>query len=188
MTPPIKITDLLSAVHNGDRHADEELMPLVYSHLRQIAGRQCAGEWRHRTLRPTDLLHETYLRLIKPGTGPWQSRWHFFAVAARAMRQVLVDHARAQNAQSRGGGLKRIDLDHAIVCAPNDLCRILAVDQALKRLAKLSRRQTRIVELRYFGGLSLQETASALGISVAVVKSDWTLAKAWLRRELRSVR
>ena len=188
MTTQDPITDLLASLHRGNQEAGQTLMPVVYAHLRQIAERHCAGEWRYRTLRPSDLLHETYLKLIKPGTGPWHSRSHFFSVASRAMREVLVDYARTRSAQKRGGGFKRLDLDHLAVSTQNELSCVLALDQALKRLAKLSRRQSRVVELRFFGGLSLQETAAALGTSVTGVKRDWVLAKAYLRRHLQSLR
>jgi RNA polymerase sigma-70 factor, ECF subfamily len=184
MTASDKITALLGELHNGNDRATAELMPLVYSRLRQIAARHLAGERRHHTWCPTDLLHETYLRLIKPGTGPWRSRAHFFGVASRATRQVLVDYARARNAARREGRLLRVELNRLAVCDPASTTEFLEFHEALGRLEDLDRRQSRIVELRYFAGLTVKETAEVLRVSVATVKADWALAKAWLQREL----
>lgn len=178
------ITALLSELHQGGQDAARVLMPLVYAQLHEIASALFARERAGHTLQPTDILHETYLRLIKPGTGPWTSRQHFFAIASRAMRQILVDHARAHGAIKRGGRLRRIDLEKVIVVAPRGSGWILDLDDALKRLAKLSRRQSRIVELRFFGGLTVREVATVLGVGATTVKEDWMLAKAWLQREL----
>jgi RNA polymerase sigma factor (TIGR02999 family) len=162
-------------------------MALVHAELRRIAAAQFSHERPGHTLQPSDLIQETYIRLIKPGTRPWNSRAHFFGVAARAMRQILVDYARAHNAKKRVGSLKRVDLDKALVYAFEKSREILELDEALKQLARLSQRQSRVVELRYFGGLSVQESAEVLGVGVSTVKADWALAKAWLERELKKV-
>jgi RNA polymerase sigma-70 factor (ECF subfamily) len=181
--PAKNITAHLADLHRGEDEASAQLMPLVYSQLRRIAAFHFKHEKPGHTLQPTAVLHETYLRLVKPGTGPWKSRRHFFAVASRAMRQILVDHARARAAEKRGGLFARVDFDEVIVYEP-DRRNILALNDALDRLEALHRRQGRIVELRFFAGLTVKETAEVLGVSVDTVKTDWALAKAWLQREL----
>jgi RNA polymerase sigma factor (TIGR02999 family) len=185
MTPLPQITALLSELHDGEPDAASRLMPLVHAELRRIAAVQFAHERPGHTLQPTELIQETYIRLIKPGTGPWNSRAHFFGVAARVMRQILVDYARAHNAKKRAGLLKRVDLDKALVYSFEKSKEILDLDVALNRLAQLSLRQSRVVELRYFGGLAVREAAEVLGIGISTVKADWALAKAWLERELK---
>jgi RNA polymerase sigma factor (TIGR02999 family) len=160
-------------------------MPLIYSRLRRIAGSHFKSEKPGHTLQPTALVHELYLRIVKPGTGPWADREHFFAIAARAMRQILVEHARARAAQKRPSSLERIDLDKALAYAPEKPAEVLALDEALTKLERLEPRKGRVVELRFFGGLSITETATVLGVSPGTVKADWNLAKAWLRRELK---
>lgn len=187
MTPSQEITALLSELHDGRPDAASRLMPFVHGELRRIAATQFARERPSHTLQPTELIQETYIRLIQPGTGPWNSRAHFFGVAARAMRQILVDYARAHNAKKRVGSLKRVDLDKALVYAFEKSREVLDLDEALNRLAQLSRRQSRVVELRYFGGLSVKESAEVLGVGLSTVKADWALAKAWLERELKKV-
>jgi RNA polymerase sigma-70 factor (ECF subfamily) len=181
--PAKSITAHLADLHRGDDEASAQLMPLVYSRLRRIAASHFKHERPGHTLQPTAVLHETYLRLVKPGTGPWKSRLHFFGVASRAMRQILVDHARARATEKRGGLFARVDFDEVIVYEP-DRRNILALNDALDRLEALHRRQGRIVELRFFAGLTVKETAEVLGVSVDTVKTDWALAKAWLQREL----
>jgi len=180
------ITAILSDLHEGRRGADTELMPLVYRRLRRIAARHFAGERPGHTLGPTDLVHETYLRLIRPGTGPWENRNHFYAVASRAMRRILVDYARVHRAQKRDGELARLDWERLLAHAPEPPGFLLDLDRALQRLARLSPRQSRVVELRFFAGLTIQETAEVLGLGVTVVKQDWALARSWLQRELRT--
>ena len=182
-----------TALPREERHpscpeATSDLLPLLYGELRRIAATLFRRERAGHTLRPTEVVHEAYFRLIKPGKGRWKSRHHFLGVAARAMREVLVDYARAHGAQKRGSTLIRVDWDDAIIYSTEQPGLILAVDEALTRLAKLSRRQSRIVELRVFGGLSVREIAAVLRIGVTAVKEDWALAKAWLQRELEGCR
>ncbi len=179
------ITALLSDLHEGKQGAETELMPLVYRRLRRIAARRFAGERPGHTLGPTDLVQETYLRLLKPGTGPWKNRNHFYAVASQAMRQILVDYARAHRAQKRDAKLAQRDWGRLFAQAPAPPGFLLDLDRALQRLARLSPRQSRVVELRFFAGLTIQETAEVLRLGVTVVKQDWALARSWLQRELR---
>jgi RNA polymerase sigma factor (TIGR02999 family) len=161
-----------------------ELFPLVYAELRRIAAREMRRERPGRTLQTTALVHEAYLRLLKDASLSFESRAHFLGIAARAMREILIEHARGRGARKRGGGAVRLTLDElsAPVAAPS--VDVLALDEALQRLARLDERHARVVELRYFGGLSVEETAAALDLSPATVKRAWTLARAWLYREL----
>ena len=179
------ITALLTELHLGDEDASARLMPLIYARLRRIAGFHFKSERPGHMLQPTALVHEVYLRMVKPGTGPWKDREHFFAIAARAMRQILIEHARASGAGKRGGSLERVNFDKALAYAPEKPSEFLALDEALCRLEALQPRQSRVVELRFFGGLSIKETAKVLGVSPGTVKTDWALAKAWLQRELK---
>ena len=174
---PEAVTRLLQAWCSGDLRARDELMPLVYAELRRRAAAHLTRERPGHTLRPTDLLHEAYLRLCAQNAG-FKNRDHFFGVASRLMRRILVDHARARSAAKRGRGL-RVTLadDVAAASAPMEL---LDLDAALDELASLDEREARVVELRYFGGLTLQETARVLGVSLATAKNDWAHAKAWL--------
>jgi len=174
---PQAVTRLLHAWSSGDLRARDELMPLVYAELRRRAAAHLKRERPGHTLRPTDLLHEAYLRLCAQNAG-FKNRDHFFGVASRLMRRILVDHARARSAAKRGRGL-RVTLadDVAAASAPMEL---LDLDAALDELASLDEREARVVELRYFGGLTLQETARVLGVSLATAKNDWAHAKAWL--------
>ena len=169
----------------GDREALDRIMPLIYDELRRIAGRHFRRERPDNTLQPTALVNEVYLRLVDQRGMNWQSRAHFFGIAARLMRQVLVDRARARNAAKRGGGDYEMDLSH-ISDVPDESRRLdlLALDRALDGLASFDIQQGRVVELKFFGGLSIEETAEVMGISVATVKREWALAKAWLFREL----
>jgi RNA polymerase sigma factor (TIGR02999 family) len=178
------VTDLLRAWSQGDRGAGEALFPLVYADLRRRASRCLRGERRGHTLEPTALVHEAFLRLVDQRRASWQNRAQFFAVAARMMRRVLVDHARGRKAARRGGTWCRVDLDEGAVAAgPRDL-DVAALDEALDELGALDERQARIVEVRFFGGLSIEATAEALGLSVKTVKSDWRMARAFLHSRL----
>jgi RNA polymerase sigma-70 factor, ECF subfamily len=181
---PGEVTRLLHAWGEGDASARDRLMPLVYQELRRRAAGQLRRERPGHTLRPTDLVHETYLRLCAQNAA-WQNREQLFAVASRLMRRILVDHARMRASRKRGGGL-RITLveDHA-VAAPVEP-DLLDVDAALEELAALDERQATLVELRFFGGLGIEEAAHALGISVATANRDWAMAKSWLYRRLKA--
>jgi RNA polymerase sigma factor (TIGR02999 family) len=184
-TPSDDITGLLHAIAGGDRGAEDQLIPLVYGELRRIAAGQMRYEGRAHTLQATALVHEAYLRLAKPGAGGWQNRAHFFAVAARVMRRLLVDAARARNADKRGGGAIAVPdgLDFIAVEA-GDPEEMIAIDRALTRLAEMDARQARIVELRFFAGMTVEEIAELLGISSRTVKREWRMARAWLFGEL----
>ncbi|HEX6738413.1 MAG TPA: ECF-type sigma factor [Vicinamibacteria bacterium] len=180
-SPPENVTALLRAWAGGDREAGERLLPLVYRELRQQASRHLRRERRDHTLPTTALVHEAYLRLVG-NPAPWESRAHFFGVAARVMRQVLVDHARRRRAAKRGGGWTRVSIDGAAPLAGERGMDFVLLDRALEELAMLDAGKARLVELRFFGGLSLEETAKALGVSAATVTREWRLARAWLRR------
>lgn len=168
----------------GSQAAFDELFPLVYAELRRIAAREMRHERPGRTLQTTALVHEAYLRLLKDASLSFENRSHFLGIAARAMREILIEHARARSARKRGGGAVRITLDDLTAPVPSPPVDVIALDEALARLARLDQRHARVVELRYFGGLSVEETAAALGLSPATVKRAWTLARAWLFREL----
>jgi RNA polymerase sigma factor (TIGR02999 family) len=181
---PGEITRLLNEVRNGDRAAEAKLLPLVYRDLHRRAANFMRGERADHTLQPTALVHEAYLRLADHRRVSWQNRSHFFAIAAGVMRKVLIDYARRNGAKKRGGAYGSISLDECVVFSPQKSSEIIALDEALNRLAQLDPRQSRIVELRYFGGLSLEETAAAVGLSTRQVEREWTIAKAWLHGEL----
>jgi RNA polymerase sigma factor (TIGR02999 family) len=181
---PTDVTQLLLDWNAGDQGALAELMPLVYAELRQIAARQLRRERRDHTLQPTALVHEAWMRLVHTERLTWQNRAHFLGVAAELMRRVLVDHARRRGAGIRGGGETRLSLDEAIGAAQPREVNLLALDDALTSLATLDPRQSRIVELKYFGGLEIEEIAEVVGISPATVKRDWQWARAWLQREI----
>ena len=170
---------------DGVRADAGELFPLVYAELRRIAAREMRRERPGRTLQTTALVHEAYLRLLKDTSLSFENRAHFLGIAARAMREILIEHARGRAARKRGGGAVRLTLDDlaAPVAAPS--VDVLALDEALERLARFDERHARVVELRYFGGLSVEETAAAMDLSPATVKRAWTLARAWLFRELK---
>jgi RNA polymerase sigma factor (TIGR02999 family) len=188
MTDPDDITALLVAWRQGDQASLGKLISLVYQELRSLAGRYMRREADDHTLQTTALVHEAYLRLAGEQGRNWQDRAHFFGVAANIMRNLLVDHARAGRRAKRGGGSLHLMLDEArVLTAPNPDV-LLALDEALTRLAELDARASRVVELRYFAGLSLKEAAIVLGISEKTVKRDWSLAKTWLRAELRAKR
>lgn len=183
MAPEEKpVTKLLEEWSAGSREALDQLMPLVYDQLRRLASRCLASERPGHTLRATALVNEAYLRLVDSGMD-FNNRVHFFAVAARLLRQILVDHARAQKRQKRGAGAQNLTLDEAILVAPSQP-GLVELDDALQRLAAVDRRKSEVVELLYFGGLTYDETAAALGISAATVHRDLRLAKAWLFTEL----
>jgi len=178
------VTDLLIQVREGAPEAMDRLFSLVYAQLRRIAHRQLQGERPGHTLGTTGLVHEAYLKLVDQSRIDWRGRGHFFAMAARAMRQILVDYARRYQTQRRGGGLQRVELtDGSAVDEQADL--VLAVHEALGRLAGVSERLSRVVECRYFAGLTEEETAVALGVTARTVERDWVKAKGWLYQELR---
>jgi RNA polymerase sigma factor (TIGR02999 family) len=182
--PPGAFTRLLADARGGSQPAFDELFPLVYAELRRIAGREMRHEKPGRTLQTTALVHEAYLRLLKDASLSFESRAHFLGIAARAMREILIERARARAARKRGGAAVRVTLDDALAPEPAPSIDVLALDEALRRLASLDGRHARVVELRYFGGLSVEETAAAMDLSPATVKRAWTLARAWLYREL----
>jgi RNA polymerase sigma factor (TIGR02999 family) len=178
------VTELLVAFGHGQAGAADDLIPIVYDALRAIAHNFIAGEQESRTLATTSLVHETYLKLVDQKLQNLESRNHFFAIAAQAMRRILVDAARRRRAAKRGGGVSATPLDSTDVPLVDSHEDILGVDEALKRLEQFDLRQARIVECRYYAGFTIEETASILGVSTATVKREWTIAKAWLRREL----
>ncbi len=180
---PQEITRLLVEIRQGNRAAESKLMPLVYQELRKLARRYMRLERRDHTLQATALVHEAYVRLVDQREVSWQNRAHFLAVAAQIMRRILVDHARAHQAAKRGGTERRISLD-TMVFTEEKATDILVLDEALTRLSERDRRQCRIVELRFFGGLTEEEAAEALGISVRTAKRDWRIAKAWLYHQV----
>jgi RNA polymerase sigma factor (TIGR02999 family) len=184
--PAADVTGLLLAWGRGDRSAADRLVPAVYEELRRQAERAMRREGSEHTLQATALVHESYLRLVDQRRVEWRNRAHFFAIAATVMRRILVDHARARLTAKRGGGVAPITLAGAEHGGPQetDDVDLLALHEALERLAALDPDQARLVELRYFGGLTIEETAAALDVSPATVKREWALARAWLRREL----
>ncbi|HEY7636381.1 MAG TPA: sigma-70 family RNA polymerase sigma factor [Gemmatimonadales bacterium] len=179
---PSDVTRLLLEVSNGRAGAVDQLFPLVYAELRQLAARLLRGERKDHTLQPTALVHEAYLRLVDQRVGTWENRAHFLGVAAQAMRRILLDHARRRRAVKRDGGRVTLDEELAEVTGPS--VDLLEVDAALERLAQLDARQSRVVELRFFGGLNVEETAAVLGVAPVTVKRDWAVARAWLHRAL----
>jgi RNA polymerase sigma factor (TIGR02999 family) len=186
-TPSSDVTQLLVAWGAGDQAAGERLLPAVYAELRRQAARAMRRESSEHTLQATALVHEAYLRLVDQRRVVWRNRAHFFGVAAQVMRRILVDHARGRHAAKRGGAFRQVtvgDADVAVTPAADHGVDVLALHEALERLASLDPDQARLVELRYFGGLSIEETAEALGVSPATVKREWAIARAWLRREL----
>jgi len=186
MTPEAgDITQLLAEARAGDRDAEARLLPLVYDQLKRLAASYMRRERADHTLQPTALVHEAYLQLAGIRDVAWQSRLHFFSVASQTMRRLLVDHARAHCAEKRGGKRQKISLDQVPVLTDEHCEEILDLDAALHRLAARDERLCRVVELRYFAGLSVEEVAAALEISVRTVKRDWSVARAWLHGELR---
>jgi RNA polymerase sigma factor (TIGR02999 family) len=187
MTPsPQQVTQLLVAWGDGDRVALDKLMPLVYEELRRLAHQYMRRERLGNTLQTSALVHEAYLRLIDQKDVRWQNRAHFFGIAAQMMRRILVDYARSRHYQKRGGDARRVALDEAVIVSEERASDVVALDEALKSLAEIDQRKSQIVELRFFGGLSIEETAVVLKVSPGTVMRDWTLAKAWLRRAVTS--
>ena len=181
---PAHVTDLLVAWSGGDEQALEKLMPLVHGELRRLARRQMAGERQGHTLQTTALINEAYLRLIDLTRVRWQDRAHFLAISARLMRRILVDHARTRQYAKRGGGAAKVSFDEALEVSSDARPDLVALDDALQALAAVDSRKSQVVEMRFFGGLSVEETAQALGVSPETVMRDWRLAKVWLLREL----
>ena len=180
-----EVTQLLQEWSNGRQDALDRLLPRIYAELRRLAASYLRRERREHTLQPTALVHEAFLKLIDQRAVRWQNRAHFFGIAAQAMRRILVDHARAHGAGKRGSGERPVSLDEALVLTTAPDVDVLALDEALTRLAAVDPQQSRVVELRYFGGLTMDETAEVLHISQATVGREWTLAKAWLYAELK---
>ena len=183
--PNAAVTRLLVRWTEGDKQALEDLLPLVYDELRRLARRYLQQERPGHTLQSTALVHEAYLRLVDQNVS-WQNRAHFFGIAAQMMRRILVDHARSRGAAKRGDGAARVTLDEGLVALEQRDVDVVALDEALTNLAKIDSQQSKIVELRFFAGLSIEETSEVLHISPATVKRDWAMAKAWLHREMRA--
>lgn len=179
-----EITQLLRQWSDGRQEALDRLLPEIYAELRKLASSYLRRERSDHTLQATALVHEAFLRLIDQRSVKWQSRAHFFGIAAQMMRRILVDHARAHDTDKRGSGEARLSLDEALIVAPSTDVDLLALDEALARLAAIDAQQSRVVELRFFGGLTIAETAEVLRVSPATVGREWTLAKAWLYAEL----
>jgi RNA polymerase sigma-70 factor (ECF subfamily) len=185
MSESHEVTLLLSALTRGDDGAASKLIPVVYDELRRLAGSYMRRERVDHTLQATALVHEAYLKLVEQRSVNWQSRAHFFGVAAQLMRRILIDHARGHSRQKRGGEQRKVSLDEAFVFSEKQADELLAVDDSLNRLAKIDPRQARVVELRFFGGLSVEEAAEVLGVSPKTIKRDWSVAKAWLYADLK---
>ena len=179
-----QVSELLASWNSGNANAREALMPLVYDELRKLAASHLRRERNDHTLQPTALVHEVYLRLAEQKSVQWQDRSHFFGVTAQLMRRILVDHARSHLADKRGSGLPKVSLNEAIALSRERPAELLALDESLTQLASTDLQQSRIVELRVFAGLTIEQTAEVMGISPATVKRDWNLAKAWLLREI----
>ena len=179
------VTELLADLSQGQPHAADELLPLVYTELRRLAAHYMRQERPDHTLQATAVVHEAYLRLVERKHLSRQNRNCFVGVAAQVMRQILVDYARSHQAGKRGGGQQKVSLDEAIILAPEGVEKVAELDKALAHLEAMDLQQARIVELRFFGGMTVEETAALLGISPATVKREWSLAKAWLRREIK---
>jgi RNA polymerase sigma factor (TIGR02999 family) len=182
---PKGVTQMLVAWGNGDKSALEKLMPLVYNELHRLAARRLRQEQPDHTIQATALVHEAYLRLIDQRNVRWQNRAHFFGIAAQMMRRILVDYARNQHAVKRGGDRYKVTLDEKIALLEERNLDLVALDDALNLLASIDARKSQLVELRFFAGLTIEETAEVLGISVATAKRDWTMAKVWLYREVK---
>lgn len=186
--PAGDVTQLLREIRDGHPEAADQLVPLIYRELRRIAGAQMAHERAGHTLQATAVVHEAYIRLAGEQVD-WQNRAHFFGIAARTMRRVLLDHARQRRAGKRGGeGARKVDIESELLISDDRLEDVIALDEVLTRLSQMDEQQGRIVELRFFAGLNVEETAEALGISPRTVKREWRLARAWLDRELTGAR
>ncbi len=184
MTRKDDITQTLLDIAGGDREALDQLLPVVYAELRGIARRELYRERPDHTLNATALVHEAYLRLVQLDRIDWEGRAHFFGAAASAMRRILISYARMKNAEKRGAGAAHVNLDDVMLAAQERPDLVLALDDALAKLVRVNERHARVVECRYFAGMNIEETATALGTSPATVKRDWLLARAWLNREL----
>ena len=184
MTEPLNVTQLLVGWSEGDKAALDQLVPIVYDELRRQAARYLRRERVGHTLQTTALIHEAYLRLVDQKHVRWQNRAHFFGIAAQLMRRILVDHARTKKRLKRGGSDLRVSLNEATALSKGQDLDVIGLDEALTRLEKIDEQQGKIVELRFFSGLTVEETAAVLGISTGTVKRDWSMAKAWLHREL----
>jgi RNA polymerase sigma factor (TIGR02999 family) len=182
--PDNSITVLLGELSAGNREVEAELIPQIYEELRRLARHYMRLERGNHTLQPTALVHEAYARLVQQPQAPWQGRTHFFATASRLMRHILVDHARARQAGKRGGVQQQVTLDDAELLAHDRSIDVLALHEAIERLATLDERQARVVELHFFGGLTFEEIALVLKVSERTVKGDWSMARAWLKGEL----
>ena len=183
--PRQEVTQVLVDWNKGDQNAPDRLMPLVYEELRKLARNYLQRERSDHTLQATGLVHEAYLRLVDQDSMSWQNRAHFFAVAAQVMRRILVDHARSHRAEKRGGDREKIAFDEALAPSDEKAVDLIALDDALQDLGRFDPRQSRIVELRFFGGLTNEEIGEVLEISPRTIKREWRLAKAWLRREIK---
>jgi len=184
---PAEITQILQTWRHGSREALERLIPLVHRELSALASRQLAREWRHGRLQTTSVVNEAYMKLFDQRDVDWQNRGHFFAIAAQVMRRILVDHARRDLREKRGGGAVHVELENAEGLpqdTPVDVVDTLALNRALEKLEELDPDQARVVELRFFGGLTVEETATVLAVSPATIKREWAMAKSWLYREL----
>jgi RNA polymerase sigma factor (TIGR02999 family) len=181
---PETVTQLLGEWQDGSQEALARLMPLVYRELRAIAGRYLSRESSGHTLQSTALVHEAYMKLVGQRSARWQNRAHFFAIAAQMMRRILVDHARHQHRLKRGGSAPALLLDESVVAAPESEVDLLSLDDALTALARIDPRGARVVELRFFSGLTIEETAAVMEVSPGTVKRDWNTARAWLYREI----
>jgi RNA polymerase sigma-70 factor (ECF subfamily) len=185
MDAPRDVTRLLAEFSGGDEHALAELMPLLYSELRRLASYYLQRERSNHTLQATALVHEAYLRLVDQKEGGWANRNQFMAVASQLMRRILVDYSRRHSSAKRGGNAEKVYLEESAVVSKGRAADVVELDDALTRLAELDPEQARLVEMRFFAGLSIEETAGVLGVSPATVKRNWSVAKAWLARELR---
>ena len=179
-----EVTQLLVAWSNGDKKAMDQLMPLVYQQLHRLARRRLVQEGPGHTLQTTALVHEAYLRLVGQKKSRWQNRAHFYAIAAQMMRRVLVDYARNRRCAKRGGGAQKMSFDEMMVVSGGNAASVVAVDEALTTLAQIDERKSKMVELRFFGGLSIEETAAVLGVSTDTIRRDWTFTKVWLQRAI----
>ena len=180
-----EVTRLLKEITDGDGKAPEELLPIVYDELKKLASSYMRNEREGHTLQTTALVHEAYIRLVDWKNVSWQNRAHFFAVAAQLMRKILVDYARSHRAEKRGSGVQKIALDEAITFAAENDLDLLALDEALSMLEKIDQRQSRIIEMRFFGGLTIEETAEVMDLSPATITNEWTMARTWLYSRLK---